>query len=347
MADATVGRLEEAMPYPEGACRIGRRSALGIGPALAAPRLASPRLAHAQSAWPDRPITLVVSFPPGGSTDISARLVAPGLTEILGKPVIVENRAGAGGNIAMGYVARSAPDGYTFLVASSVFVVNSSLYKNAPYDPFKDFTPVGTLSASPNVVCVRSDSPIKSLPELIALAKASPDRFNYASPGTGTTPHLAGEVLKLRTGIQMQHVPFLGGGPAVQAMLSGTVEVIVAAQGTVEAAVRAGQLRVLAQTGLTRSPDMPDAPTLEELGIREAISETFNAMYAPAGTPAPIIERMAAAVLQVLARPEVQQKFRTAGVPVQPEGADGLKARVAREVPLWRAVIQQAKITVD
>jgi len=309
--------------------------------------LGLPAIGRAQGAWPERAITLVVSFPPGGSTDISARLVAPGLAELLGKPVVVENRAGAGGNIAMGYVARSAPDGYTLLVASSVFVVNASLYRNAPYDPFRDFAPVGTLSASPNVVCVRTDSPIRSLAELIALAKATPDRFNYASPGTGTTPHLAGEVLKLRTGIQMQHVPFLGGGPAVQAILSGTVEVIVAAQGTVEVALRAGQVRVLAQTGLTRSPDMPDAPTLEELGIREAISETFNAMYAPAATPAPIVARLAECVLQVLARPDVQQRFRAGGVPVQPEGADGLKARVAREVPLWRGVIEQSRITVD
>jgi tripartite-type tricarboxylate transporter receptor subunit TctC len=320
---------------------IGRRGALALAATLAAP--ATPRA----QGWPERPITFVISFPPGGSTDVSARLVAPGLSEILGKPIVIENRGGAGGNIAMGYVARATPDGYTFLVASSVFVVNSSLYRNAPYDPFRDFVPVGTLSASPNVVCVRTESPIRSLPELIALAKANPDRFNYASPGIGTTPHLAGEVLKLRTGMPMTHVPFQGGGPAVQAILANTVEVIVAAQGTVAVALAAGQLRVLAQTGSTRSPDMADAPTLEELGIRDAISETFNAVYAPAATPAPIVEKMAAAILQVLARPELQERFRTAGVPVAPEGADGLKARVAREVPMWRDVIVQSKIVAE
>ena len=156
---------------------LGRRAALG----LAATSML-PRLGHTQGTWPDRPITFVVSFPPGGSTDVSARLVAPGLGELLGKPIVIENRGGAGGNIAMGYVARATPDGYTFLVASSVFVVNASLYRSAPYDPFRDFVTVGTLSASPNVVCVRTDSPIKSLPELIALAKANPERFNYASP---------------------------------------------------------------------------------------------------------------------------------------------------------------------
>ena len=261
--------------------------------------------------------------------------------------MVVENRPGASGNIAMGLIARAAPDGYTYLVASSVFVVNASLYRNAPYDPFRDFVTVGTLSASPNVICVPSDSPITSLAELLAQAKAHPDRFNYASPGIGTTPHLAGEVLKLRTGAPLTHVPYQGGGPAVQAILSKTVQVIVAAQGTVATQMQSGQLRVLAQTGAQRSPDMPDVPTLEELGIKDAISETFNAVYAPAATPRPIVDRMAAAILDVLARPEVQEKFRAAGVPVAPEGADGLKARVAREVPMWRQVIEQSKIMVE
>ncbi|MDO9708598.1 Bug family tripartite tricarboxylate transporter substrate binding protein [Paracraurococcus lichenis] len=325
-----------------GAAGIGRRGVLAAGAALAAPAV------RAQGIFPDRTVTLVACFPPGGSTDLSARLVAPGLSEILGKPVVVENRAGAGGNIGMGYVARAAPDGHTLLVASSVFVVNVSLYRNPPYDPFRDFVPVGTLGASPNLICVRTDSGITSLHQLIAMGKAQPDRFNYASPGIGTTPHLAGEVLKLRTGLQMQHVPFQGAGPAVQAILAGTVEVLVASQGgAVETAHRNGQTRVLAQTGARRSPDLPEIPTLDELGVTEAVSETFNAMYAPAGTPQPIVDRLAATVLAVLARPDVQLRFRTGGVPVVPEGADGLRARVAREVPLWRDVIRQAKITAD
>jgi len=322
---------------------LGRRGALG-GLAL----LAAPAIARAQGGWPDRPVTIVCCFPPGGSTDTSARLVAPGLAEIIGRPIVIENRAGAGGNIGIGYVARAAADGYTLLCASSVFVVNASLYRNAPYDPFRDFAPVGTLGASPNLVCVRADSGITSLHQLIAMAKAQPDRFNYGSPGIGTTPHLAGEVLKLRTGIQMQHIPFLGAGPAVQAILAGTVEVLVASQGgSVETARASGQTLALAQTGATRSPDLPEVPTLTELGVHDAVSETFNALYAPAATPAPIVERLAAAVLAVLARPDVQQRYRIAGVPVVPEGADGLKARVAREVPLWREVIRQAKIGVE
>ncbi|MFC7538968.1 tripartite tricarboxylate transporter substrate-binding protein [Siccirubricoccus deserti] len=234
----------------------------------------------------------------------------------------------------MGYVARAAADGYTLLVASSVFVVNASLYRNAPYDPFRDFAYIGTLGASPNLVCVRTDLGINTLAELVAAAKAQPDRFNYASPGIGTTPHLAGEVLKLRTGAPLQHIPFLGAGPAVQAILSGTTEVLIASQGgQVEIAVRNGQIKALAQTGAQRSPDLPDVPTLGELGIKDAVSETFNALYAPAATPAPIVTKLGEAVLQVLSKPDVQQKYRTGGILTLPEGPDGLKARVAREVP--------------
>ncbi|MBK1658825.1 Bug family tripartite tricarboxylate transporter substrate binding protein [Paracraurococcus ruber] len=320
---------------------LGRRGALALGCALVG-------RAQAQAIWPERTVTLVVCFPPGGSTDLSARLVAPGLAEILGKPVVVENKPGAGGNIGIGHVARATPDGHTLLVASSVFVVNASLYRNPPYDPFRDFAPVAALGASPNLVCVRTDSGIASLAQLIAMAKAQPDRFNYASPGIGTTPHLAGEVLKLRTGIQMQHVPFQGAGPAVQAILAGTTQVLIASQGgAVETAHRNGQTRVLAQTGARRSPDLPEVPTLEELGIAEAVSETFNGLYAPAATPQLVLDRLASATLSVLARPDVQQRYRTGGVPVLAEGPEELRARVAREVPLWRDVIRQAKITVD
>lgn len=325
-----------------GAAVPGRRGLLAAGAALAAP------MARAQATWPERSVTIVVCFPPGGSTDLSARLLAPGLAEILGRPVVIENRPGAGGNIGIGHVARAPADGYTLLVASSVFVVNTSLYRNAPYDPVRDFAPISTLGASPNLVCVRSDSGITSLRQLIAMAKAQPDRFDYASPGIGTTPHLAGEVLKLRTGIQMQHVPFQGAGPAVQAVLAGTTQVLIASQGgNVEAALRNGQTRGLAQTGAQRSPDLPEIPTLEELGITEAVSETFNALYAPAATPQPILDRLAAAVLAVLARPDVKLRYRTGGVPVVADGPEGLRARVAQEVPRWRDVIRQAKIAVE
>jgi len=175
-----------------------------------------------------------------------------------------------------------------------------------------------------------------------------PERFNYASPGIGTTPHLAGEILKLRTGIAIQHIPFLGAGPAVQAILAGTTQVLIASQGDqVETATRSGQLRILAQTSATRSADLPEVPTLGELGVADAVSETFNAIYARAATPLPVVARLAEAVLAVLHRPEVRERYRLGGVPVVGDGPEGLRDRVAREVPLWREVIRQARIAVE
>ena len=233
--------------------------------------------------------------------------MAPGLAEILGKPVVIENRAGAGGNIGIGYVARAAADGYTLLCASSVFVVNASLYRNAPYDPYRDFAPVGTLGASPNLICVRADSGITSLHAADRHGEAQPDRVQLRQPGDRHNAASGGRGAEAAHGDPVAAHPFLGAGPAVQAILAGTVEVLVASQGgSVEAARASGQTLALAQTGATRSPDLPQVPTLGELGIADAVSETFNALYAPAGTPAPVVERLAAAVLAVLARPDVR-----------------------------------------
>ena len=321
---------------------ITRRNALLVGGAAALLPF-SPALA----AFPERAITLSVSFPPGGATDILARILAPPLSEALGKPVVIENRGGAGANIGIGHVARAAADGYTLLVTSSAFVVNPSLYRSPPYDPFRDFAPISTLGASPNVLAVRPNSGIASLQDLIAQAKASPDKFNYASPGIGTTPHLAGELLKLRAGFEMQHVPFSGAGPATQAALAGTTQAISAAQGSIMAQLRSGELRGLVQTGPTRAIDLPDVPTQEELGIRDANSETFLALFAPAATPAPIQALLAREVVKALQRPDVQERYRQAGAPVVGGGPEELRARVAREVPIWREVIQVSKISVQ
>jgi tripartite-type tricarboxylate transporter receptor subunit TctC len=325
----------------------GRRAMLG---AAALPLL--PGIARAQGAtaggYPERSVTIIVSFAPGGSTDIAVRLVAPALQEILGKPVIVENRGGAGGNIGIGAAARATPDGHTLLGTSSAFVVNSSLYANAPYDPFRDFQPISTLSASPNVLAVPATSRFRSLPEIIAFARANPDRLNWASPGSGTTPHLAGEVIAIRSGIRVQHIGFTGAGPAVQAAVAAQVDYIVAHQGSVEPQLRQGQLRPLAHTGTGRQEDWPELPSVAELGIEGAESETFLALFAPAGVPAPIMARLTAAVTEALRRADVQERFRKGGMPANPTpGPEELRARVAREVPLWRDVIRQAGISVS
>ena len=323
-----------------------RRRAAVLLAALAS--LAAATMAAAQPAlWPERTVTLTVCFPPGGSTDVAARLLAPPLSEALGRPVVVENRPGAGGNIGIGAVARAQPDGHTLLVCSSAFVVNPSLYARVPYDPVRDFAPITTLGASTNVFAVRAASAFRSLPEVLAAARASPDRLNYASSGVGTTPHLAGEVLKLRAGVAMQHIVFAGAGPATQAALAGTVELLVANQGSIEPQLRSGQLRALAQTGATRAADMPDVPTLAELGFPGLESDTFIGLWAPAATPAAALARLAEAVGSALRRPETVERFRLAGIPVVADGPEGLRARVAREVPLWRDVIRQAKIAAE
>src|SRR5215510_6550094 len=196
----------------------------------------------ARAAWPERTITLIACFPAGGGTDIAARLIAPPLGEALGTPVVVENRGGAGGSIGTGVAARAAPDGYTFLVCSSAFVVNPSLYAKTPYDPFKDFAPMMVLGASPNVLTVPGQSDIKTMPELIARAKANRGKLNWTSSGVGTTPYLAGELLQLRTGITMVHIPYQGAGPATTAALGGQVEMYTANLGSLQPLIQAGKL---------------------------------------------------------------------------------------------------------
>jgi tripartite-type tricarboxylate transporter receptor subunit TctC len=321
----------------------GRRAILAGVAAL--PLL--PRAGRAQGGFPERSVTVIVSFAPGGSTDIAVRLIAPAMQEILGRPFVVENRGGAGGNIGIGAAARATPDGYTLLGTSSAFVVNPSLYRNAPYDPFRDFQPISTLSASPNVLAVPAASRFRSLKELIDFAKANPDKLNWASPGSGTTPHLAGEIIALRAGLRVQHISFTGAGPATQAAVAGQVDYIVAHQGSIEPQLRSGQLRPLAHTGTGRQEDWPELPAVSEFGIQGAESETFLALFAPAGVPAPVVARLAAAVTEALKRPDVQERFRKGGMPANPTpGPDELRARVAREVPLWRDVITQAGISV-
>ena len=206
----------------------------------------------ARAAYPEKQITMVVCFPPGGGTDIAARLINVPLGEALGKPVIIENRAGAGGNIAIKAVKGMAADGYTLLVCSSAFVVNTSLYAQAAYDPLKDFVPLMVIGASPNVFVVPAQSPIKSMKEFLDYAKANPGKVNWTSSGVGTTPQLTGELIKLRTGIQMQHIPYPGAGPATTAALAGQVDLFTANIGSLQGLIDAGKLRPVAVTSKTR-----------------------------------------------------------------------------------------------
>lgn len=301
----------------------------------------------ARAEYPERQITMIVCFPAGGGTDIAARLINSQLGEALGKPVVIENRGGAGGNIGIAAAARAPADGYTLLVCSSAYVVNPSLYAQASYDPFKDFVPVMVIGASPNAFVVPAQSDIRSMPELVARAKAAPGQLNWTSPGAGTTPYLAGELLKLRTGVQMLHIPFAGAGPATTAVLGGQVDLYTANIGSLIPLIDAGKVRPIAVTSRERWPDLPDAPSLEELGIRDAVSDTFQGIYAPGGTPQPIIDRLVKELSAILSRDDVREKFTKAGLPVVAEGPDMFRARIAREVPMYKEIIDQAGLKIQ
>src|SRR6201990_988685 len=264
-----------------------RRAILRAGSGMiAAAAVASfaPRLARAAN-YPDRPIKIIVPFAPAGPTDIMARILATHLGEALGGTAVVENRPGARGNIGSGIAAHSEPAAYTLLLTSSAYVVNPSLYAKIPYDPTKDFAPIAELGTSPNVILVDPKLGVKSIADLIARAKANPNELNYASPGIGTTPHLSAELLKINAGINLTHVPFSGAGPAIQAVLSGTTQLAFAALPPAHPHIAAGALKALAGTGEHRWFDLPDVPTMIELGYKDFVSDTFQCLLAPAKTP--------------------------------------------------------------
>ncbi len=298
----------------------------------------------AAAGYPERPVRVVVPFAAGGPSDLTARLIGDKLRAALGETFVVENRGGGGGNIGIAQVARSAPDGYTLLVVSSAFVVNPGLYKQVPYDPLKDFAPIAALDTSPNVFVATPASGITSIADLVARAKAHPNELSYASAGVGTTPHLAGELLKITAGIDITHIPYPGAGPAIQAILAGTVPLMCASLPGAHPGIKSGTLRALAVTGTQRWFDLPDVPTMLELGYKDFVSETFHSMLAPAGTPAEVVDRLAAAALAALKEPAFHDKLRTLGFEVIGEGPEGLRRRIADEVPRFRDLIAKAGI---
>jgi tripartite-type tricarboxylate transporter receptor subunit TctC len=298
----------------------------------------------AWAIYPDRPITLVVPFAPGGPPDILGRILSIALGQSLGQNVLVDNRAGAAGNIGMGYVARAKPDGYTLLMTSTAIAVNPALFKNLPYDPLKDFAPISELVNAPNVLVVRPDSGINTIADLVAQAKANPGKFNYASPGAGTKSHLTGELLKLRAGIEMVHVPFRGAGPAAQAVLSNTTQVGSVALAAAEALIQDGQLRALAVTSEKRWFSLPNVPTMIEQGYPGFISDTFNALFAPAGVPPEILAILVRESRAAFQRPEAREQARKAGFEVVAGTPEQLTARVAAEIPAVRELVDKAGI---
>jgi tripartite-type tricarboxylate transporter receptor subunit TctC len=302
-----------------------------------------PRSAKA-SGYPDHTIKIIVPFAYSGPTDIMARIVANELGQVIGASAIVENKAGAGGNIGIAFAAHAEPDGYTLLVTSSAYVVNPGLYASVPYDPYKDFVPIAELGTSPNVILVDPKVGINSVEELVARAKAHPDELNYASPGVGTTPQLSAELLKITAGIQMTHVPFSGAGPAIQAILGGTTQVAFAALPPAHPHIVSGALKALAVTGTHRWFDLQDVPTMIELGYKDFVSDTFQGLLAPAKTPPAAIDLLAAKSIEILKRPEITAQLRDNGFEVIANGPDGMRKRIEDEVPKWRDIITKAGI---
>jgi tripartite-type tricarboxylate transporter receptor subunit TctC len=302
-----------------------------------------PRSAKA-SAYPDHTIKIIVPFAYSGPTDIMARIVANELGQVIGASAIVENKAGAGGNIGIAFAAHAEPDGYTLLITSSAYVVNPGLYASVPYDPYKDFAPIAELGTSPNVILVNPKIGINSVEELVTRAKAHPDELNYASPGVGTTPQLSAELLKITAGIQMTHVPFSGAGPAIQAILGGTTQVAFAALPPAHPHIVSGALKALAVTGTHRWFDLQDVPTMIELGYKDFVSDTFQGFLAPAKTPPAAIDLLAAKSIEILKRPEIATQLRDNGFEVIANGPDGMRKRIEDEVPKWRDIITKAGI---
>jgi tripartite-type tricarboxylate transporter receptor subunit TctC len=272
------------------------------------------------------------------------RILAHNLgTELPGR-VIVENRAGAGGNLGIGYTAHADADGYTLLVTSSAYVVNPSLYASVPYDPVKDFAPIAELGTSPNVIMVDPRLRINSIADLFARARAKPDELNYASPGAGTTPHLSGELLKIVGQIEITHVPFSGAGPAIQALLGGVTQLAVTALPPAIPYIESGAIKALAVTGSRRWIDLPDVPTMIDLGYKDFVADTFQAFLAPAKTPPDIVARLSSTAIEILKKPDIVEQLRVSGFEVIANGADGLRQRIEIEVPKWHDVIARAGI---
>lgn len=318
---------------------LARRHFIALPTLLATPALAQ--------AWPARPVRLIVPFGPGGPTDVVARILANGLSPALGQPVVIENRGGAGGNIGVALAARTAPDGYTLLVTSTGFVVNPSLSRNPGYDPIRDFAPISELAASPDVFLAGAASPIRSLEDLVARARATPGGMHFANPGTGSTPHLAGERLAIERGIGFVQVTHSSAALCVQALLAGTVEIGATALASSHSQIKAGSLRALALTGPERWFDLPEVPTMRDLGDANFVTETFLSLFAPAGTPTHIVDRLARETTAVMGDAETRARMRNAGFIVRPNGPEALANRVAREVTAWRDLITRAGIKVE
>ncbi|KQP50865.1 tripartite tricarboxylate transporter substrate binding protein [Methylobacterium sp. Leaf108] len=315
---------------------------------LAAATLAASLPASAQAPYPIRPITLVVPFAAGGSTDVVGRLVAQKMSDVLGQQVVVENVVGAGGNVGAARVAKAEPDGYSILMGTvATHALNPLMLKRKPYDPVTDFAPISLLAVIPNVLVVNPKLPANSVKELIALLKASPEKYNYASSGLGTPLHLSGELFKSMAGVSMQHIPYRGSGPALNDVVAGQVPIQFDNLPSASEFIKAGSLRGLAVTTKERAPSFPDIPTVAEAGLPGYETYTWNALFAPPRTPRPIIDALNAAAIKALADPTVIERMKAFSATVVSSTPEQLADHVKAEIVKWTPVVKEAGVQIE
>jgi tripartite-type tricarboxylate transporter receptor subunit TctC len=321
---------------------LSRRDVLVVG--LALPALA----AGTAASYPSRPIKMIVPYPPGGA-DVMARLLADRLVAALGQPVIVENRGGGGGGtVGTKVVATAEPDGHTLLFTSpGPLTTSAAVYKNLDYDPIRSFAPIATIAVSPFLVVVHASVPATTMQELIAYAKANPGKISFASVGHGTLPHLFGEMLKQRTGIEMIHVPYRGSGAAITDLLAGQVQMYIDNTRNILAFVQAGKLRALAVTSETRAPELPALPTMPESGYPEFLATYWNGVLAPAATPRAIVDQLSAVINASLETPEMRASVTKLGMTPKIASPQEFAALIGAELDKWTAVARAANIKVD
>ena len=332
------------MTFDQGSRTSRRRFLKGtLAAGVAAPAFL--RVTSAYAAYPERPVKVVVANTPGGPSDIVARITTAALEQSTGKTFIVENRGGAGGNIGMGYAAKSDADGYTLLLATNAYSINATLYNKTPYDAHKDFIGVSELATSPNTFVVKSELPAKTMKEFVALAKADPEKFNCATPPIGTTPQIQLEVLKIRENLpKLSDVVFKGGGDAIAALLAGTVQLSSGSLPPASPHIKAGTMRCLAVTGDTRWPEMPNVPTMTEEGYKDFVFATDTVLLAPAKTPPEAVAWLEKETLKVLGTDAMKERLFKQGFQVRPKGGKDAWARVTKEIDMFKDIIEKAGI---
>ncbi len=299
------------------------------------------------AAWPTRPITMVVTYPPGGGADTMARLIAPKLGEALGQTVVIENKPGAGGQIGASAVAKAAPNGYTLMLDASSFAVNPSLYRKLPYDSAKAFRPIGVIALFPNVVLVNAQFPARNIAELTALAKSGKGAVSYASSGNGSAQHLAGALFESAAKVDMVHVPYKGGGPALNDVIGGQVPLFFGNLASTLQHVQSGKLRALAVTSGKRAAMLPDVPTLAEAGVAGAEIYEWNAIFAPEGTPEPIMEKLSVAMQKAMDAPEIKARIAQLGGEIQKGGPKAANDFIQAQMALWAKLVKIKNISVE